>query len=50
MFHICPDLAAARDCCDAVATIELEQKLHVALLDARERLARRGVLLVDLDE
>lgn len=29
---------------------ELEQKLHAALLEARERLARRGVLLGDLDE
>ena len=28
---------------------ELEQKLHAALLEARERLARRGVLLGDLD-
>ena len=27
---------------------ELEQKLHAALLEARERLARRGVLLGDL--
>jgi hypothetical protein len=27
---------------------ELEQKLHAALLGARERLARRGVLLGDL--
>jgi hypothetical protein len=29
---------------------ELEQKLHAALLEARERLARRGVLLGGLDE
>lgn len=29
---------------------ELEQKLHAALLEARERLARRGVLFGDLDE
>jgi hypothetical protein len=29
---------------------ELEQKLHAALLEARERLARRGVLLRDLDD
>ena len=29
---------------------ELEQKLHTALLEARERLARRGVLLGDLDD
>ena len=29
---------------------ELEQKLHAALLEARERLARRRVLLGDLDE
>jgi DUF1016 N-terminal domain len=29
---------------------ELEQKLHAALLEARERLARRGVLLGDLDD
>ncbi len=43
MFHACPDLTAARDCRDAVATIELEQKPHAALLEARERLARRGV-------
>ena len=50
MFHVCPDLAAARYCRDAVATIELEQKLHAALLEARERLARRGVLLGDLDD
>ena len=50
MFHVCPDLAAARDCRDAVATIELEQKLHAALLDSRERLARRGVLLGNLDD
>ena len=28
----------------------LEQKLHAALLEARERLARRGVLLGDLDD
>ncbi len=26
MLHACPDLAAARDCRDAVATIELEQR------------------------
>ena len=50
MFHVCHDLAAARDCRDAVATIELEQKLHAALLEASERLARRGVLLGDLDD
>ncbi len=50
MSHVCPDLAAARHCRDAVATIELEQKLHAALLEARERLARRGVLLGDLDD
>ena len=30
--------------------VELEQKLHAALLEARERLARRGVLLGDLDD
>ena len=30
--------------------IELEQKLYAALLEARERLARRGVLLGDLDD
>jgi hypothetical protein len=30
--------------------IEPEQKLHAALLEARERLARRGVLLGDLDD
>ena len=29
---------------------ELEQTLHAALLEARERLARRGVLLGDSDE
>ena len=29
---------------------ELEQRLYAALLKARERLARRGVLLGDLDE
>ena len=29
---------------------ELEQKLHAALLETRERLARRGELLGDLDE
>lgn len=29
---------------------ELEQKLHSALLEARERLTRRGVLLGDLDD
>ena len=29
---------------------ELEQKLHAALLEARERLARRGVLLGELDD
>jgi hypothetical protein len=29
---------------------ELEQKLHTALLEARERLARRRVLLGDLDD
>ena len=29
---------------------ELEQTLHAALLEARERLARRRVLLGDLDE
>lgn len=29
---------------------ELEQKLDAALLEARERLARRGVLLGDLDD
>lgn len=29
---------------------ELEQKLHAALLEARERLARRGVLLGDFDD
>jgi hypothetical protein len=29
---------------------ELEQKLHAALTEARERLARRGVLLGDLDD
>ena len=29
---------------------ELEQKLHAALLEARERLARRGVLLGDLGD
>ena len=29
---------------------ELEQKLHAALLEARERLARRGVLLGNLDD
>jgi predicted nuclease of restriction endonuclease-like (RecB) superfamily len=29
---------------------ELEQKLHAALLEARERLARRGVLFGDLDD
>ena len=34
---------------DAVP-IELEQKLQAALLEARERLARRGVLLGDLDD
>ena len=47
MSHVCPDLAAARDCRDAVATIELEQKLHAAMLEARERL---GVLLGALDD
>ena len=30
--------------------IELVQKLHAALLEARGRLARRGVLLEDLDD
>ena len=29
---------------------ELEQKLHAALLEAREGLARRGVLLGDLGD
>ena len=29
---------------------ELEQKLHAALLEARERLARRGVLLGNLGD
>ena len=29
---------------------ELEQRLHAALIEARERLARRGVLLGDLDD
>ena len=29
---------------------ELEQKRHAALLEARERLARRGVLMGDLDD
>ena len=29
---------------------ELEQKLHAALIEARERLARRGVLLGELDD
>ena len=29
---------------------ELAQQLHAALLEARERLARRGVLLGDLDD
>ena len=29
---------------------ELEQKLHAALLEARDRLARRGVLLGDLGD
>ena len=29
---------------------QLAQKLHAALLEARERLARRGVLLGDLDD
>jgi predicted nuclease of restriction endonuclease-like (RecB) superfamily len=29
---------------------ELEQKLHAALVEARERLARRGVLLADSDD
>jgi hypothetical protein len=29
---------------------DLVQKLHAALLEARERLARRGVLLGDLDD
>ena len=29
---------------------ELVHKLHAALLEARERLARRGVLLGDLDK
>lgn len=29
---------------------ELEQKLHAALLEARERQAHRGVLLGDLDD
>jgi predicted nuclease of restriction endonuclease-like (RecB) superfamily len=29
---------------------ELEQKLHAALIEARERLARRGMLLGDLDD
>ena len=29
---------------------ELEQKLHAALLEARERLARRGALLGDLND
>jgi hypothetical protein len=38
------------NCDDTVGTIELEQKLHAALLEARERLARRGVLLGDLDD
>ena len=30
--------------------IELEQRLHAALLESRERVARRGVLLGDLDD
>ncbi len=38
------------NCVDTVGTIELEQKLHAALLEARERLARHGVLLGDLDD
>ena len=29
---------------------ELQQKLHAALLEARERLARRGVLLGEADD
>lgn len=29
---------------------ELEKKLHAALLEARDWLARRGVLLGDLDD
>ena len=29
---------------------ELEQELHAALLEARERQARRGVFLGDLDD
>ena len=29
---------------------ELAQRLHAALLEARERLVRRGVLLGDLDD
>ena len=29
---------------------ELEQKLHAALLEAGERMARRGVMLGDLDD
>jgi hypothetical protein len=29
---------------------ELERHLHQALIEARERLARRGVLLGDLDD
>ena len=37
-------------CVDTVGKIEPEQKLHAALLEARERLARRGVLLGDLDD
>ena len=44
MVHVCPDRAAVRDCRDAVATIDLEQKLHAALLEASERLTRHGVL------
>jgi hypothetical protein len=37
------------NCVDTVSTIELEQKLHTTLLEARERLARRGILLGALD-
>ena len=37
-------------CVDTVGKIEPVQKLHAALLEARERLARRGVLLGDLDD
>lgn len=40
----------AKYCTELPPKAELEQNLHAALPEARERLARRGVLLEDLDD